>query len=94
MRNRRAFLPSTAFPQGRGNVSAGSYVDGIEPASSFAATTAVRFSSFNLADASEAERIVGARVTAGFFDVFGVAAAAGGCSRPRRIVPGHPTLSF
>src|SRR4029450_4994860 len=39
----------TAFPQGRGNVSAGNYVDGSGPVSSFAATTAMRYSSFNLA---------------------------------------------
>src|SRR6185503_11796671 len=54
----------TAFPQGRGSVSAGNYVDGIEPVSSFAATAAIRYSSFNLADTAEAERVIGARVTA------------------------------
>jgi hypothetical protein len=52
----------TAFRQGRGSVSAGNFVDGIEPVSSFAATTAIRYSSFNLADTAQAERIIGAQV--------------------------------
>jgi predicted permease len=80
----------TAFRQGRGNVSAGNYVDGIEPVSSFAATSAVRYSSFNLADAAQAERIIGARVTAGFFDVFGVAPAYGRVFTVDEDRPGGP----
>jgi putative ABC transport system permease protein len=52
----------TAFRQDRGSVSAGNFVDGIEPVSSFAATTAIRYSSFNLADTAQAERIIGAQV--------------------------------
>ena len=82
----------TAFRQGRGNVSAGNYVDGIEPVSSFAATTAVRYSSFNLADTAEAERIIGARVTAGFFDVFGVAPAHGRVFTADEDRPGGPNV--
>jgi predicted permease len=53
-----------------GNVSAGNFVDGIEPLRSFSAVTAVQYSSFNLDDDGQAERIVGARATWGFFDVF------------------------
>ena len=61
----------------QGNVSAGNYVDGIVPASSLESTTAVQYSSFNLADSDDTERIVGARATSGFFDVFGGRAALG-----------------
>ena len=55
----------------RGNVSAGNFVDGVVPASSFSDATAIQYSSFNLATTESAERIVGARTTAGFFRVFG-----------------------
>jgi predicted permease len=56
-----------------GNVSAGNFVDGIVPVSAFAAVTAIQYSSFNLADAEDAERVIGARTTSGFFDVFATA---------------------
>ena len=82
----------TAFPQGRGSVAAGNYVDGIEPVSSFAATTAIRYSSFNLADTAEAERVIGARVTAGFFGVFGVAPALGRVFTSAEDRPGGPNV--
>jgi predicted permease len=82
----------TAFPQGRGSVSAGNYVDGIEPASTFSATTAIRYSSFNLADTAEAERIIGASVTAGFFEVFGVPAARGRVFTASEDQPGGPRV--
>jgi len=82
----------TAWPQGPGSVSAGNFVDGIEPVSSFSATTAIRYSSFNIGDAAEAERVIGARVTAGFFDVFGVAAARGRVFTAQEDRPGGPTV--
>jgi putative ABC transport system permease protein len=82
----------TAFPQGRGAVSAGNYVDGIEPVSNFAATTAIRYSSFNLADTAQAERIIGAQVTAGFFGVFGVAPAHGRVFTADEDRPGGPRV--
>jgi putative ABC transport system permease protein len=55
----------------RGNVSAGNFVDGVVPVSSFSDVTAIQYSSFNLATTESTERIVGARTTAGFFRVFG-----------------------
>jgi predicted permease len=58
------------FSSGRGNVSAGNYVDGVERARTFSAVTAIQYSSFNLEGSGEPERIIGARATAGFFDVF------------------------
>ena len=61
----------------RGNVSAGNFVDGVVPASSFSDVTAIQYSSFNLATTESTERIVGARTTAGFFRVFGTNAERG-----------------
>jgi putative ABC transport system permease protein len=78
--------------QGRGNVSGGNYADAIEPVSSFAATTAIRYSSFNVVDSTDAERIIGARVTAGFFDVFGVPAANGRVFTAAEDQPGGPAV--
>ena len=56
-----------------GNISAGNFVDGVQSAASFSDTTALQYSSFNLADAEDATRVIGARTTAGFFGVFGIA---------------------
>jgi putative ABC transport system permease protein len=61
----------------QGNVSAGNFVHGITTVSAFSATTAMQYSSFNLADAEDAERIIGARTTSGFFDVFATAPQSG-----------------
>jgi predicted permease len=62
---------------GRGNVSAGNYVDGIEPVQQFAAVTAIQYASFNIADSGQPERVVGARATWGFFHVFAIPPAMG-----------------
>jgi putative ABC transport system permease protein len=67
-------------------------VDGIEPVTSFSSTTAIRYSSVNLADTAEAERIIGAQVTAGFFDVFGVAPARGRVFTAAEDRPGGPKV--
>jgi putative ABC transport system permease protein len=61
----------------RNNVSAGNFVDGIEPVSAFSAVAAEQFSSFNLSDAGDTERLIGGRVTAGYFDVFNLPPARG-----------------
>jgi putative ABC transport system permease protein len=61
----------------RNNVSAGNFVDGIEPVSAFSAVAAEQFSSFNLSDADDTERLIGGRVTAGYFDVFNLPPAHG-----------------
>ena len=49
----------------RSNVSAGNFVDGVQPVSAFSHVTAIQYSSFNLADEEDAERVIGARTTAG-----------------------------
>ena len=61
----------------RSNVSAGNFVDGVQPVSAFSHVTAIQYSSFNLADAEDAERVIGARTTAGFFDVYATAPSHG-----------------
>ena len=61
----------------RSNVSAGNFVDGIEPVGAFSAVAAEQFSSFNLSDAGDTERVIGGRVTAGYFDVFNLPAVHG-----------------
>ena len=71
-----------------GNVSAGNFVDGIAPVSAFSSVTAIQYSSFNLADAEDAERVIGARTTSGFFDVFATAPPHGRVYRARTISPG------
>jgi putative ABC transport system permease protein len=60
-----------------GNVSAGNYVDGVEPVRAFSATAAVQYSNFNLVDTSDPQRVVGARASAAFFDVFSMPPALG-----------------
>ena len=63
--------------QGRGNVSAGNFVDmGVEQ-SVFRSLTAVSPATMTLARDERAERVVGVRASAGFFDVYGVAPALG-----------------
>ena len=74
---------------GRGNVSAGNYVDGIEPVQKFEAVTAIQYSSFNLADGGQPERVVGARTTWGFFQVFSMAPALGRVFAPDDDQPGR-----
>ncbi len=61
----------------RGNVSAGNFVDGIVPVAAFSAVAAEQFSSFNLSDTGDTERVTGGRVTASFFDVFNLPSAHG-----------------
>src|SRR5947199_16356 len=47
-----------------------------------------QFSSFNLSEGGTPERVVGARVTANFFDVMGAGAAFGRVFRPDEDRPG------
>ena len=72
---------------GRGNVSAGNYVDGVEPVQKFDSVTAVQYSSFNLSDTGQPERVVGARTTWGFFQVFAMAPAMGRVSPATKTSP-------
>jgi putative ABC transport system permease protein len=60
-----------------GGVSAGNFTDARAGATTFKELAAAQYSSFNLAHDGSAERVTGARVTAGFFDVLGVQPALG-----------------
>ena len=62
---------------GRGNVSAGNFVDMAAEQTAFQAVTAVSGGSMTLARDEGAERVVGVRATGGFFDVWGVPPALG-----------------
>ncbi|HEX2452753.1 MAG TPA: ABC transporter permease [Vicinamibacterales bacterium] len=77
------------FKGGHGNVSAGNFVDGIVPVASFSDATAVRYSSFNLADQENSERVIGGRTTAGFFRVFATAPELGRVYRDDEDQPGR-----
>ena len=55
-----------------GNVSAGNYLYFREHARSFTALGAAQFASFNLAEADAPERVLGARATYDYFEVFAV----------------------
>jgi len=60
-----------------GESSAGNYVAVVEQQTVFSHLAAVEAASFNLTEGESAERTVGARVNAAFFDVFGVPPAFG-----------------
>jgi putative ABC transport system permease protein len=62
---------------GRGNMSAGNFVDMSAEQRVFQSLTASSGASMTLARDEGAERVVGVRATAGFFDVWGVAPALG-----------------
>src|SRR5436190_4830161 len=60
-----------------GGVSAGNFTDVRAAATTFDGLAAVQYSSFNLTSEGAAERVTGARATAGFFGVLGVKPALG-----------------
>lgn len=71
-----------------GSVSAGNFTDWKSASESFEALAAVQYSSFNLAAEGEAERVLGARVTDGYFDVLGLEPALGRTFLPEEDEPG------
>jgi putative ABC transport system permease protein len=76
-------------PSGRQNVvSAADYLDWRDQSTSFAAMCALAPSRFNLSGGGNVEQVLGARVTAGFFDLLGVHAALGRTLLPRDETPG------
>ncbi len=70
-------------------VSAGNYTDARASATTFDSLAAVQYSSFNLTREDSAERVTGARVTASFFDVFGVTPSLGRAFTAAEDEPGH-----
>jgi len=75
--------------QSIGDVSAGNFTDWKRTTRSFEALAAVQHSSFNLAGEGDPERVIGARVTEGFFDVLGVAPRHGRTFLPAEDEPGN-----
>ena len=73
----------------RGTLSAGNFEDAVAVASSFSQRTAVQYSSFNVGDIADTERVFGARTTAGFFGVFSSAPALGRTYTAAEDQPGH-----
>ncbi len=73
--------------------SAGNYTDGIEPVSAFSAVTAQQFFSFNLSDGRDTERVIGGRVTAGFFNVFNLPPALGRVFTKEEDQPGREQVA-
>jgi putative ABC transport system permease protein len=74
---------------GRGNVSAGNFVDMAAEQTVFQAVAAASGASMTLARDEGAERVVGVRATGGWFDVWGVAPALGRVFGPAEDAPGH-----
>lgn len=84
----RVVTVAEAVGERLGDVSAGNFVDWEAGSGSFEAMAAIRWSSLNLATEAAPERVAGAQVTHGYFDVFGVAPALGRTFRPEEDVPG------
>ena len=88
----RLFVVNEVWRGRPGNVSAGNFVDWRAAAKSFESLAAARYSSFNLADAGPAERVIGARVTAAYFDVFGTSPLRGRVFTVAEDEPGREQL--
>jgi predicted permease len=73
----RIFAIYETWQDRRGNVSGGNFTDALAANTTFSDMTAIQYSSFNLSDSEGAERIIGARATASFWSVFGVAPSIG-----------------
>jgi hypothetical protein len=70
-------------------MSVGNYVDTNAGVSEFThGLAALNYANFNLADETAPERVVGAKVTANYFDVMGVRPMLAARSRPTKIAPG------
>ena len=78
----------------RGSVAGGMFADLRRGNRSFDRLGAVRYSSLNLAQGDEAERILGARVTEDFFGVFGVPPLLGRVFRPEEDRPGAERVAI
>jgi putative ABC transport system permease protein len=70
------------------DVSAGNFVDMMAAQTAFERAAAIQYASFNVSDGDNPERVIGARVTHGFFDLFGVAPSIGRVFRPDEDQPG------
>jgi len=67
----RLYVVGEMFQGGTSNMSVGNFTDAVEGTTAFEGLAAQQFFSFNLSEGGTAERVIGARVTANFFDVIG-----------------------
>ncbi|HEY7290331.1 MAG TPA: ABC transporter permease [Vicinamibacterales bacterium] len=73
----RLFVVGETFQGAPSNMSVGNYTDASNGTTAFEGLAAQDFFSYNLADRGVTERVIGARVTANFFDVMGTRPAIG-----------------
>ncbi len=88
----RLVLVAETFQGAPGGVSVGNYVDATAATRTFAGLAAEQNASFNLSDGVTPERIVGARVSANYFDVLGAAPEIGRTFTPAEDRPGSETV--
>jgi putative ABC transport system permease protein len=73
----RLMVVAETYQAAPSDVSAGNYTDAAAGVTAFEGMSALRFSSFNLSEGTVPERVIGARTTANYFDVMGVAPMLG-----------------
>jgi putative ABC transport system permease protein len=74
------------------DVSAGNFVDMMAEQTSFERGAAIQYVSFNLSSDDSPERIIGARVSHGFFELFGATPALGRVFRADEDQPGNESV--
>ena len=85
----RVMLISDTWRNEPSEMSGGNFNAFRTRSTAFAAMTAIDYSSFNLSVAGRPERVIGARVSHGFFDVFGATPARGRVFLPEEDSPGR-----
>jgi len=88
----RVMMVAERFQDQDVNVSVGNYTDWKEQSKSFAALSAMQFSSLNLTEGDSPERVLAGRVTSNFFSVFGTQPALGRSFNPDEDVPGRENV--
>src|SRR3989442_1345820 len=89
----RLLLVAETFQGMPADASVGNYTDANRGVTAFEAMSAMRFSSLNFSDGRTPERIVGARVTANYFDVMGVRPQIGRVFTTDEDRPGSETVA-
>ena len=85
----RLFVVGESFQGLPSSMSVGNYVDANAGVTAFEGLAAEQFANFNLSDAGSAERVIGGRVTANYFDVLGARPLAGRVFTPDEDQPGR-----
>ena len=85
----RVMLLGDTWRDEPGDMSVGNFAAFKQRSTAFTALSAIRYSSFNLSDGDRPERVIGARVSHGFFDVFQGRPLRGRVFLPEEDVPGR-----